>query len=218
MDGEFPRYNNAMHNDLDVFMTTEHNHLFQNNHDDEMYGLLGGTSNAGKIDNASDVAADKGNNNGETHSEQRMETWRANYHRLRGEQIQQLEAVFGESPYPDEKLRKTLSMRLGMSAQQVKFWFQNHCSSSKGKTVRLETSNLQLEKQMLNSERQAIISAMENSTCLKCRGTMVQTQDTSERQRLFMENLKLKKELLLARDHLIEGLHQNGMWPVLTRK
>ena len=92
MDGEFQRYNNVVRNDLDVFMTTEHNHLFQNNHDDEMYGLLGGTANEGKIDNASDVAADKGNNDGETHSEQRMETRRANYHRLRREQIQQLEA------------------------------------------------------------------------------------------------------------------------------
>ncbi|VAH00827.1 unnamed protein product [Triticum turgidum subsp. durum] len=218
MDAEFQRSNNVVHNDLDVFMTTEHNHLFQNNHDDEMYGLLGGTANEGKIDNASDVAADKGNNDGETHSEQRMETRRANYHRLRREQIQQLEAVFRESPYPDEKLRKTLSKRLGMSAQQVKFWFQNHRSSSKGKMLRQEASTLQLEKQMLNSERQAIILAMQNSTCLKCRGTIVQTQDTSERQRLFMENLKLKEELLLATGHLKEGLHQNGMWPVLTRK
>ena len=86
------------------------------------------------------------------------------------------------------------------------------------KALRQETSNLQLEKQMLNSERQAIISAMQNSTCLKCRGTIVQTQDTSELQHLFMENLKLKEELLLATDHLKEGLHQNGMWPVLTRK
>ncbi|VAH00832.1 unnamed protein product [Triticum turgidum subsp. durum] len=218
MDGEFQRYNNVVRNDLDVFMTTEHNHLFQNNHDDEMYGLLGGTANAGKIDNASDVAADKGNNDGETHREERMETRRYNYHRLRREQIQQLEAVFRESPYPDEKLRKNLSKRLGMTAQQVKFWFQNHRSSSKAKALRQETSNLQLEKQMLNSERQAIISAMQNSTCLKCRGTIVQTQDTSERQHLFMENLKLKEELLLATDHLKEGLHQNGMWPVLTRK
>ncbi|VAH00826.1 unnamed protein product [Triticum turgidum subsp. durum] len=218
MDGEFERSNKVVHNDLDVFMTTEHNHLFQNNHDDEMYGLLGGTNNERKIDNASDVAADKGNNDGETHSEQRMETWRANYHRLCKEQIQQLEAVFRESPYPDEKLWKTLSKRLGMSAQQVKFWFQNHRSSSKGKTLRQEASTLQLEKQMLNSERQAIISAMQNSACLKCRGTIVKTQDTSERQRLFMENLKLKEELMLATEHLKEGLHQNGMWPVLTRK
>ena len=78
MDGEFQRYNNVVRNDLDVFMTTEHNHLFQNNHDDEMYGMLGSTANAGKIDNASDVAADKGNNDGETHGEQRMETRCAN--------------------------------------------------------------------------------------------------------------------------------------------
>lgn len=92
MDGEWPQYNSAVHNDLDFFMTSEHSHLFQHDHGDEMYGLLGATANAGQIDNANDVAADQGTNDGETHSEQRMATRRANYHRLRREQIQQLEA------------------------------------------------------------------------------------------------------------------------------
>ncbi|XP_073362729.1 homeobox-leucine zipper protein ROC5-like [Aegilops tauschii subsp. strangulata] len=217
MDGEWTQYNSVVNNDLDPFMTSEHSHLLQHDHGDETYGLLGATANVGMIDNTNVVAGNQGNNNVETYSEQRMETRRTNYHRLRREQIQQLEAVFREIPYPDEKLRKSLSERLGMSAQQVKFWFQNHRSNSKGKTQRRETTTLQLENQMLKSDRQAILSAMENSTCLKCKGAVVQTQDTTERQRLFKENMKLKEELRLAATHLKEGLQQNGMWPRLTR-
>jgi homeobox-leucine zipper protein len=33
--------------------------------------------------------------------------------------------VFRESPHPDEKQRQQLSQELGLSARQVKFWFQN---------------------------------------------------------------------------------------------
>jgi hypothetical protein len=92
MDGEWPQYNSVVHNDLDIFVTSEHSHLFQPDHGDETYGLLGGTANAGRIDNANNVAADQGNNDGEARSGQRMATRHANYHRLRREQIQQLEA------------------------------------------------------------------------------------------------------------------------------
>ncbi|XBJ06998.1 hypothetical protein VPH35_012579 [Triticum aestivum] len=210
MDGEWPQYNSVVHNDLDPFMTSEHSHLLQHDHGDETYGLLGATANVGMIDNTNVVAGNQGNNNVETYSEQRMETRRTNYHRLRREQIQQLEAVFREIPYPDEKLRKSLKLVFIDSSS-------SNSKSYNGKTQRRETTTLQLENKMLKSDRQAILSAMENSTCLKCRGAVVQTQDTTERQRLFKENMKLKEELRLAATHLKEGLQQNGMWPRLTR-
>ncbi|XBJ06997.1 hypothetical protein VPH35_012582 [Triticum aestivum] len=210
MDGEWPQYNSVVYNDLDPFMTSEHSHLLQHDHGDETYGLLGATANVGMIDNTNVVAGNQGNNNVETYSEQRMETRRTNYHRLRREQIQQLEAVFREIPYPDEKLRKSLKLVFIDSSS-------SNSKSYNGKTQRRETTTLQLENKMLKSDRQAILSAMENSTCLKCRGAVVQTQDTTERQRLFKENMKLKEELRLAATHLKEGLQQNGMWPRLTR-
>ncbi|KAF6993081.1 hypothetical protein CFC21_010023 [Triticum aestivum] len=206
MDGEWPQYNSVVYNDLDPFMTSEHSHLLQHDHGDETYGLLGATANVGMIDNTNVVAGNQGNNNVETYSEQRMETRRTNYHRLRREQIQQLEAVFREIPYPDEKLRKSLKLVFIDSSS-------SNSKSYNGKTQRRETTTLQLENQMLKSDREAIMSAMENSTCLKCRGAVVQTQDTSERHSLFKENMKLKEELRLAATHLKEGLQQNGMWP-----
>ena len=93
MDGELPEYDSDVQNMLDLFITSEQGHLLQHEKGDEMHGLLGATTNMGNTDDANAAAADKGNNNdGEINSEQRMVTTRANYNRLRGEQIQQLEA------------------------------------------------------------------------------------------------------------------------------
>ena len=82
---------------------------------------------------------------------------------------------------------------------------------------RRETKDLRVENQMLKAEKEAITSAMKNKTCLKCEGEMVQTQDTSERQRLYAENMRLKEELLHATAYLKEGLLQKGMWPLSAR-
>ncbi|KAF7041772.1 hypothetical protein CFC21_051522 [Triticum aestivum] len=216
MDGD----NSGVHNEFDLFMTSTHNHLFQHNHSDEMDDLPGASTIVGNTDDANVVVADHDNNDGETHSEQTMATRRAKYHRLCSEQIQQLEAyntysinvsVFWDCPYPNEKLRKDLSERLGMSAQQVKFWFQNKRTFNKGKMQRWETQNCWIENKKLKTERQAIMLAMQNKTCLKCRGVMVQTQHTSEFQRLYTENMRLKEELLHATAYLKEGLRRNGM-------
>uniref|UniRef100_A0A8R7RFA4 Homeobox domain-containing protein n=1 Tax=Triticum urartu TaxID=4572 RepID=A0A8R7RFA4_TRIUA len=201
MDGEWLQYNSGVHNEFDLFMTSKHNHLFQDYHSDEMDGLLEATTVVGNTDDANIVAADHSNNDGETHCEQRMAT-----------------SVFRDCPYPDEKLRKDLSERLGMSAQQVKFCFQNKRTFSKGKMQRWETQNCWVENERLKTERQAIMLAMQNKTSLKCRRVMVQTQDTSERQRLYTENMRLKEELLHATAYLKEGLRRNGMSLPWARK
>ncbi|XBI25639.1 hypothetical protein VPH35_050525 [Triticum aestivum] len=214
MDGELPEYDSDVQNMLDHFITSEQGHLPPHEHGDEMHDLLGATTNMGNTDDANAAAADKGNNNDEeTNHVQRMVTRRANYNRLRGEQIQQLEAVFQKSPYPDAELRKDLSERLHMSALQVKFWFQNKRSSSKGKRQLQDTKNLLGENQMLKDENQAIKWVVENKTCLKCAGVRLKTQDTSEHQRLCTENMRLKEELRRATAYLKEL----SMRPQFTR-
>ncbi|KAG5052278.1 hypothetical protein JHK87_004476 [Glycine soja] len=47
------------------------------------------------------------------------------YHRHTHQQIQELESLFKECPYPDEKQRLELSRRLNLEMRRVKFWFQN---------------------------------------------------------------------------------------------
>ncbi|XP_044972167.1 homeobox-leucine zipper protein ROC4-like [Hordeum vulgare subsp. vulgare] len=210
MDEEWPHYNNIVHNEFDLFNTSTHNHIFQHDHGDDMDGHHGATTIMRNTDDANNVAADQGNNDGQDHSVQRMDKRRANYHRLRGEQIQQLEAVFQDCPCPDEKLRKNLSERLGMSTKQVKFWFQNKCTFTKVKMQQRETQNRLAENKRLKSEHQAIKLAFQNKTCLKCSGVMVQTQGTSERHLLYTENMRLKEELLHATTYLTEGLRRNG--------
>jgi homeobox-leucine zipper protein len=39
--------------------------------------------------------------------------------------------AFKESPHPDETQRQQLSEQLGLSASQVKFWFQNRRCQTK---------------------------------------------------------------------------------------
>ncbi|KAL5975940.1 hypothetical protein ACLOJK_020269 [Asimina triloba] len=50
---------------------------------------------------------------------------RKKYHRHTAEQIREMEALFKDSPHPDEKQRQHLSKQLGLAPRQVKFWFQN---------------------------------------------------------------------------------------------
>lgn len=40
-------------------------------------------------------------------------------------------SVFQQCPRPDEQVQQDLSVKLGMGANQVKFWFQNRRSAKK---------------------------------------------------------------------------------------
>ncbi|XP_019224886.1 PREDICTED: homeobox-leucine zipper protein GLABRA 2 isoform X2 [Nicotiana attenuata] len=61
---------------------------------------------------------------------------RKKYHRHTAEQIREMEALFKESPHPDEKQRQQLSKQLGLHPRQVKFWFQNRRTQIKVEKLR----------------------------------------------------------------------------------
>ncbi|PNY17363.1 homeobox-leucine zipper protein GLABRA 2-like, partial [Trifolium pratense] len=61
---------------------------------------------------------------------------RKKYHRHTAEQIRVMEALFKESPHPDEKQRQQLSKQLGLAPRQVKFWFQNRRTQIKVEKLR----------------------------------------------------------------------------------
>ncbi|RWW87350.1 hypothetical protein BHE74_00003828 [Ensete ventricosum] len=127
---------------------------------------------------------------------------RKKYHRHTAEQIREMEALFKESPHPDEKQRQQLSKQLGLSARQVKFWFQNRRTQIK---ERHENSLLKSEIEKLQEENRAMREMIKKACCPNC-GIATLSKDitmTTEEQQLRIENARLKAEVWLMTMWLI---------------
>ncbi|CAH2068026.1 unnamed protein product [Thlaspi arvense] len=113
---------------------------------------------------------------------------RKKYHRHTTDQIRHMEALFKETPHPDEKQRQQLSKQLGLAPRQVKFWFQNRRTQIKAIQERHENSLLKAELEKLREENKGMREsfAKANSCCPNCGGG---TDD------VHIENSKLKAEL-----------------------
>ncbi|WVZ21896.1 hypothetical protein V8G54_000440 [Vigna mungo] len=119
------------------------------------------------------------------------------YHRHTVEQIREMEALFKESPHPDEKQRQQLSQQLGLAPRQVKFWFQNRRTQIKAIQERHENSLLKTELDKLKEENKAMREIITKSCCPNC-GMVTATIDASmsiEEKQLLIENVKLKAEV-----------------------
>ncbi|KAK1575086.1 hypothetical protein Q3G72_002450 [Acer saccharum] len=122
---------------------------------------------------------------------------RKKYHRHTTEQIREMEALFKESPHPDEKQRQQLSKQLGLAPRQVKFWFQNRRTQIKAIQERHENSLLKTEMEKLRDDNKAMRETINKACCPNC-GTATTSRDTSlttEEQQLRIENAKLKAEV-----------------------
>ncbi|XP_026660364.2 homeobox-leucine zipper protein GLABRA 2 isoform X2 [Phoenix dactylifera] len=122
---------------------------------------------------------------------------RKQYHRHTTEQIREMEALFKESPHPDEKQRQLLSKQLGLSARQVKFWFQNRRTQIKAIQERHENSLLKSEIDKLRDENRAMRQMINKACCPNC-GFATSSKDTAmttEEQQLRIENARLKAEI-----------------------
>ncbi|GAV64461.1 Homeobox domain-containing protein/START domain-containing protein [Cephalotus follicularis] len=122
---------------------------------------------------------------------------RKKYHRHTAEQIREMEALFKESPHPDEKQRQQLSKQLGLAPRQVKFWFQNRRTQIKAIQERHENSLLKSELDKLRDENKAMRETINKACCPNC-GMATTSRDaamTTEDQQLRIENAKLKAEV-----------------------
>ncbi|EXB74519.1 Homeobox-leucine zipper protein GLABRA 2 [Morus notabilis] len=122
---------------------------------------------------------------------------RKKYHRHTADQIREMEALFKESPHPDEKQRQQLSKQLGLAPRQVKFWFQNRRTQIKAIQERHENSLLKSEIDKLRDENKSLREQINKSCCPNC-GTSTVSRDatmTTEEQQLRIENAKLKAEV-----------------------
>uniref|UniRef100_A0ACD5VKQ0 Uncharacterized protein n=1 Tax=Avena sativa TaxID=4498 RepID=A0ACD5VKQ0_AVESA len=126
---------------------------------------------------------------------------RKSYHRHTAEQVRVMEAVFKESPHPDEKQRQQLSKQLGLSPRQVKFWFQNRRTQIKAIQERHENSLLKSELENLQRENRAMRElARRPSRCATCDLAAASSHEagsaaSSQEQLLQLENARLKAEI-----------------------
>ncbi|KAL2928478.1 Homeobox-leucine zipper protein GLABRA 2 [Bienertia sinuspersici] len=123
---------------------------------------------------------------------------RKKYHRHTADQIREMEALFKESPHPDEKQRQQLSKQLGLHPRQVKFWFQNRRTQIKAIQERHENSLLKAELEKLKEENKSIRENIQKSSCPNC-GFATTSKDTTitadDHQQLKLENARLKAEV-----------------------
>ncbi|XP_039049738.1 homeobox-leucine zipper protein GLABRA 2-like isoform X2 [Hibiscus syriacus] len=122
---------------------------------------------------------------------------RKKYHRHTADQIREMEALFKESPHPDEKQRQQLSKQLGLAPRQVKFWFQNRRTQIKAIQERHENSLLKQEMEKLREENKSMRETINKACCINC-GLATTAKDgsiTAEEQQLRIENAKLKAEV-----------------------
>ncbi|KAL3511778.1 hypothetical protein ACH5RR_024495 [Cinchona calisaya] len=123
---------------------------------------------------------------------------RKKYHRHTAEQIKEMEALFKESPHPDEKQRQQLSKQLGLHPRQVKFWFQNRRTQIKAIQERHENSLLKTEMEKLRDENKALRETIQKASCPKCGFATSTSKDSSiatDQQQLRIENARLKAEV-----------------------
>ncbi|URE41502.1 START [Musa troglodytarum] len=124
---------------------------------------------------------------------------RKKYHRPTAEQIREMEALFKESPHPDEKQRQQLSNQLGLSARQVKFWFQNRRTQIKLPSAvqeRHENSLRKSEIEKLREENRTMRKKLKKGCCPNCGYTTLSndTTITTEEQQHRIENARQKAE------------------------
>ncbi|KAF7843362.1 homeobox-leucine zipper protein GLABRA 2 [Senna tora] len=110
------------------------------------------------------------------------------------DQIREMEALFKESPHPDEKQRQQLSKQLGLAPRQVKFWFQNRRTQIKAIQERHENSLLKSEIEKLREENKSMRDTINKACCPNC-GMPTTSRDPTEEQQLRIENAKLKSEV-----------------------
>lgn len=148
------------------------------------------------FDGGGDGDDDDGDGDGDDDSKNKKKK-RKKYHRHTAEQIREMEALFKESPHPDEKQRQQLSKQLGLAPRQVKFWFQNRRTQIKTIQERHENSLLKSEIEKLREENKAMREAINKACCPNC-GMATTSRDTSmttEEQQLRIENARLKAEV-----------------------
>ncbi|MCO5579543.1 hypothetical protein L7F22_033400 [Adiantum nelumboides] len=108
--------------------------------------------------------------------------------------VAHLEALFQECPNPNERERRELSRRSGLTVEQVRYWFQNRRTQVKSENSRRENTALKDENSRLRAENLVLRHAMDTASCPYCGGP-VAIQKSLEMQQLKLENASIQDQL-----------------------
>ncbi|XP_047333515.1 homeobox-leucine zipper protein GLABRA 2 [Impatiens glandulifera] len=180
------------------------------------------SENSGPVRSRSDDEFDGDGENAEDDedgADKNKKKKRKKYHRHTAEQIREMETLFKESPHPDEKQRQQLSKQLGLSARQVKFWFQNRRTQIKAIQERHENSLLKTEMEKQMDENKKLRETINKAGCPNCGFATAAAAaagdaapiTNSEEQQLRIENSRLKAEIEKLRAAI--GKYPSGMSP-----
>ncbi|GLJ12350.1 hypothetical protein SUGI_0189140 [Cryptomeria japonica] len=115
--------------------------------------------------------------------------------RYTSDQVEVMEEVFKMLQHPDEKDRQELSTKLGLTSQQIKFWFQNRRTQVKVQQERTDNTNLCTENERFRLDRQALRNTLNNIRCQTCGGSNFMTEMVYEQQSLALKNELLRTEI-----------------------
>jgi hypothetical protein len=85
-------------------------------------------------------------------------------------QVQALDKLFQEHPFPEEYEKKELSEMIGIETTQVRHWFMNRRRQEKVKRERDENAILKKEIEMLRAEIELLKEALDKITFPNCGG------------------------------------------------
>ncbi|XP_047306491.1 homeobox-leucine zipper protein HDG12-like [Impatiens glandulifera] len=119
--------------------------------------------------------------------------YRSNY-RHSPYQIQMLEVFFNQYQHPSEWDRYRIGRELGLTSNQVKFWFQNKRTVVKGQNEKEQAITLREENKMLQEENLSLQRSHVYS-CIDCKDlTPIEVEQLVTVRQLQAQNLQLRQK------------------------
>ncbi|KAK3143055.1 hypothetical protein QOZ80_4BG0357300 [Eleusine coracana subsp. coracana] len=89
-----------------------------------------------------------------------------------------------------------LAAKIGMDSERIKYWFQNRRWQMKVKSCSKERDQVRVQNNALKTENTELWNRVLEKRCFPCICLMSPREQLTEKQRLLIENMRLKKEIM----------------------